>query len=400
MTEPDEPAADDDDTGPGGGASPLPVPDPRGGRPTQLTAERVATFLDEHEAAHGTLPSVRQMQEALGGGRTKLVALRDQVRAERLVATAAPDGSAVATALARAVGAALEMIGLEAARGAERTIEAVRAEADSRAEAAERVRVRAERVEAEAALERERAVGRAAALEAELEALRADRRAVERDLGAALERERALETTAATLRAELAEQRGEAARAEATVARLGRESDEQAAALERLSEERETAARRGAELEIVLARAEAERDGACLRAEESVARAQRAEAALADANARAERAEAVLEDANVRVEQAEAAHAGANARAERAEAKRDIEAEQRERVYAALAAERRTAVGICHAHIKRLTAALVEAEVPVPELEVLLPEVEIQPSPALDDDEHADQSEDPRQPTS
>ena len=351
--------SDTNDTPPDNAASAATPPaTPRGGRPTQLTAERMAAFLDEYEAANGTQPSVRELQAALGGGRTKLVALRDQVRAKRLVATAAPEGGTVTEAIARTVSAALESIGLEAARGAERTIEAVRAEADRRAEVAERVRVRAERVEAEAALERERAVGRAAALEAELEALRADRRAVERDLGAALERERALETIAGSLRVELAEQRGEAARAEATVARLEREGDERAAVLERLGEERETAARRGTELETALARAEAERDSSARRAEEAVARASRAEAAFVDTAARADRLDA----------------------------KRDAERERHERAVADLAAARRTDVAACHARIEQLTAALVEAETPAPELEGTLPPVEYQPELPLEHD--------------
>ena len=355
MTEPDEPSTDDGDTG----ASP--PPDPRGGRPTQLTAERVASFLDEHEAAHGTLPSVRQMQEALGGGRTKLVALRDQVRAERLVAAAAPDGSAVATAVARAVGAALETIGLEAARGAERSIDEARREADQRVEAAARVQARAEQIEAAAALERERALGRAEALAAELDEVQRDRHAAWRDLDAARERERALEATHATLRVELAEARSAAERAEAAVVQLERERDDQRAALERLGTERESATRRTAELETVLARVEAERDGSARRAEEAVARASRAEAAFVDATARADRLDA----------------------------KRDAERERHEHAVADLAAVRRADVAACHARIEQLTAALAEAETLASELDGALPPVEYQLGLPLDHDDES-----------
>ena len=353
MTEPDEPVAEDDDI------DDSPPPDARGGRPTQLTAERVAAFLDEHEAAHGTLPSVRQMQEALGGGRTKLTALRDQVRAERLVAAAAPDGSPVEKALARAVSAALETIGLEAARGAERSIEAARVEADRRVEAAERMQSRADRVEAEAALERERALGRADTLAAELDEVQKERRDAWRDLEVARERERALEATHAALRVEFAERQAATERAEAAVAQLERERDEHAAALERLGTERDTAGRRVADLDTALARAEAERDGAGHRADESVARAERAEAALIDANARVDRLDA----------------------------KRDDERQRYERAVAALAAARRADVAACHDRIEQLIATLAEAKVTVPETEVPLPTVEFQPGLPLGDGE-------------
>ena len=162
MPDPNDPVGDADTT------PSLPAEPARGGRPSQLTRERVAAAIDEALAETGREPSVRELQARLGGGRTRLTALRDAVRAERLIAAAVPTGGTTADALTTATDAVLQVLATEALRAADRAIDTARTEADARVEAAERLAARAGEAERAAALERERLLGRLETLEARL----------------------------------------------------------------------------------------------------------------------------------------------------------------------------------------------------------------------------------------
>ena len=344
MPPPDAPTDDE---------APSPAPPKKAGRPG-LSRDEIADAFDAFVSRAGRPPSQTELRAELGnrGSYTTLARVRSELVGERLLRGAdTPASGSPEAVLYKAVNAAMSVVAAEAAGAADARVAEGERVADDRVAAADGRTARAEAAAAAAALEREHALGRAQALEAEGKQLRTERRAIEKDLGAALTRESDLRDAAAALRAEAAERSRALERADAAIATLEARLEDVDAALESERAELEVQTARAARLELTLARVEAERDAALANRDAASERIRDLESERDAARTRAERVDGMLE----------------SERREARTANRELEAARRTRLD-------------LHGHIGRLEARLRAAGVPDADIEPI-PEPRVAENP-------------------
>ena len=239
-----------------GSGSPAGTVRNRGGRPASFDTADFERVYDEALARTGREPSIKELQNALGGGSTPVVTRhRDELRAARLLASGAPVPGTPGTGLLKALAAAQKALGADVADAAQAQIDVAAREAETRIEAAERGAVRARDEAAAAALEREHARGQVVALTTDLADAVSARRAVDRNLAAALDESRALAERLARAETEARTWAEEIERLTAERDALDERLGQLETALETEREARETAERRTEVLEATLAEA-------------------------------------------------------------------------------------------------------------------------------------------------
>ena len=343
-------------------------------RPGRPGVERAAVTdaIDTFLARTGRHPSLRELRTALGntGSLGTLAPILRAHRATRLLAGDAPAPRSPEAAIAKAMNAALALLGEEAAAAAEALAQDAHArDARRRVDAAEALRVRADNAAAESALERERAIGRVAALEETLADLRAGRDADARTLETARGHERELLDAVAALEAAARERERALAEHQDLLAteREARNAADKAAERERVRLSSELEAARSESGALRRAHAE-ELDALAARCEEDERAAREAAArmrALGERHAALERAHRELARDTARLGTERDA---ARERAERLDGALAALHERMQRLDGELEAARRTAADLS-GHAGRLQGQLAAAGVAPADIE-------------------------------